>query len=218
MASPAAVVAMSSSTSSKQTAASLRKLMSHPMALNKTLTGLRVRPASDYAHQWVPVPGVATAKPKRTFTPFTAGSTGSAAGSSPGSTTITQEGTAPSILTATGERTRMRWQQSKVSARVQADLRKKVARLERAGIALATHPETGAPIPAAQILNLPAPKPLSTKTVRMGKPDKGRKHDRTAPLRKAKIAKAISEMPKTIETWKKAKAAEKTKTKSTLPF
>ncbi|KAF9899190.1 hypothetical protein EC991_009337 [Linnemannia zychae] len=212
MASPAAVVAMSSSTSSKATTASLRKLMSHPQALNKTLTGLRVRPASDYAHQWVPVPGVATAKPKRILTPFT-----SSTGSSPVSTTISQEG-APSILTATGERTRMRWQQSKVSARVQADIRKKVARLERAGIALATHPETGAPIPAAQILNLPAPKPLSTKTVRMGKPDKGRKHDRTAPLRKAKVAKAIAEMPKTIETWKKAKAAEKTKTKSTLPF
>ncbi|KAF9151027.1 hypothetical protein BG015_007153 [Linnemannia schmuckeri] len=212
MASPAAVVAMSSSTSSKATAASLRKLMSHPQALNKTLAGLRVRPASDYAHQWVPVPGVATAKPKR-ITSFTSGSS---TGSS--SVLLSQEGSAPSILTATGERTRMRWQQSKVSARVQADIRKKVARLERAGIALATHPETGAPIPAAQILNLPAPKPLSTKTVRMGKPDKGRKHDRTAPLRKAKIAKAIAEMPKTIETWKKAKAAEKTKTKSTLPF
>ncbi|KAF9340972.1 hypothetical protein BKA57DRAFT_246714 [Linnemannia elongata] len=210
MASPAAVVAMSSSTSSKATAASLRKLMSHPQALNKTLAGLRVRPASDYAHQWVPVPGVATAKPKRTFS-FTSGSSSVTSLSS-------QEGAAPSILTATGERTRMRWQQSKVSARVQADIRKKVARLERAGIALATHPETGAPIPATQILNLPAPKPLSTKTVRMGKPDKGRKHDRTAPLRKAKIAKAIAEMPKTIETWKKAKAAEKTKTKSTLPF
>ncbi|KAK3837301.1 MAG: hypothetical protein JOS17DRAFT_787488 [Linnemannia elongata] len=210
MASPAAVVAMSSSTSSKATAASLRKLMSHPQALNKTLAGLRVRPASDYAHQWVPVPGVATAKPKR-ISPFTSGSSSVPSLSS-------QEGAAPSILTATGERTRMRWQQSKVSARVQADIRKKVARLERAGIALATHPETGAPIPATQILNLPAPKPLSTKTVRMGKPDKGRKHDRTAPLRKAKVAKAIAEMPKTIETWKKAKAAEKTKTKSTLPF
>ncbi|KAG0294978.1 hypothetical protein BGZ96_000116 [Linnemannia gamsii] len=212
MASPAAVVAMSSSTSSKTTANSLRKLMSHPQALNKTLAGLRVRPASDYLHQWVAVPGVATAKPKRSPPSLTSGSTGSSAVSS------SQEGSAPSILTATGERTRMRWQQSKISARVQADIRKKVARLERAGIALATHPETGAPIPAAQILNLPAPKPLSTKTVRMGKPDKGRKHDRTAPLRKAKIAKAISEMPKTIETWKKAKAAEKTKTKSTLPF
>ncbi|KAG9068151.1 hypothetical protein KI688_011746 [Linnemannia hyalina] len=210
MASPAAVVAMSSSASSKATAASLRKLMSHPQALNKTLAGLRVRPASDYAHQWVPVPGVATAKPKRT-PPFTSGSSSVPSLSS-------QEGAAPSILTATGERTRMRWQQSKVSARVQADIRKRVARLERAGIALATHPETGAPIPAAQILNLPAPKPLSTKTVRMGKPDKGRKHDRTAPVRKAKVAKAIAEMPKTIETWKKAKAAEKTKTKSTLPF
>ncbi|KAG0205716.1 hypothetical protein BGX28_002734 [Mortierella sp. GBA30] len=200
MASPAAAaaVAMSSSTSSRATAASLRKLMSHPQALNKTLSGLRVRPASDYSHQWVPVPGVATAKKPSSSSP--------------------SEGAAPSILTATGERTRMRWQQSKVSARVQADIRKKVARLERAGIALATHPETGAPIPAAQILNLPAPKPLSTKTVRMGKPDKGRKHDRTAPLRKAKIAKAIAEMPKTIETWKKAKAAEKTKTTSTLPF
>ncbi|KAF8948120.1 hypothetical protein BGZ47_006378 [Haplosporangium gracile] len=212
MASPAAVVAMSSSTSSKATTASLRKLMSHPHALNKTLAGLRVRPASDYAHQWVPVPGVATAKPKRIIS-FTSGSSAGSA-----SVLSSQEGSAPSILTATGERTRMRWQQSKVSARVQADTRKKVARLERAGIALATHPETGAPIPAAQILNLPAPKPLSTKTVRMGKPDKGRKHDRTAPLRKAKIAKAIAEMPKTIETWKKAKAAEKTKTKSTLPF
>lgn len=175
MASPAAVVAMSSSTSSKATATSLRKLMSHPQALNKTLAGLRVRPASDYVHQWVPVPGVATAKPKRILS-FTSGSSSVTSLSS-------QEGAAPSILTATGERTRMRWQQSKVSARVQADIRKKVARLERAGIALATHPETGAPIPAAQILNLPAPKPLSTKTVRMGKPDKGRKHDRTAPLR-----------------------------------
>jgi hypothetical protein len=76
----------------------------------------------------------------------------------------------------------MRWQQSRVSARVQADVRKKVARLERAGIVL-THPETGVPIPGAQLLNLPPPKPVSTKTVRMGKPDKGRKHDRTAPLR-----------------------------------
>ncbi|KAF9280206.1 hypothetical protein BGZ68_007432 [Mortierella alpina] len=202
MASPAAAVAMSSSSSSRATAASLRKLMSHPQALNKTLAGLRVRAASDYSHQWVPVPGVATAKKP----------------SSSLSSSTASEGAAPSILTATGERTRMRWQQAKVSARVQADIRKKVARLERVGISLATHPETGAPIPAAQILNLPAPKPLSTKTVRMGKPDKGRKHDRTAPLRKAKVAKAIAEMPKTIETWKKAKAAEKTKTKSTLPF
>ncbi|KAF9092090.1 hypothetical protein BGX23_004622 [Mortierella sp. AD031] len=211
MASPAAVVAMSSSTSSKATATSLRKLMSHPHALNKTLAGLRVRPASDYAHQWVAVPGVATAAPKKKFTP-----TGSPVSVS---SVLSQEpGSAPSILNAAGDRTRMRWQQARVSARVQADIRKKVARLERAGIALATHPETGAPIPAAQILNLPAPKPLSTKTVRMGKPDKGRKHDRTAPLRKAKVAKAIAEMPKTIETWKKAKAAEKVKTKSTLPF
>ncbi|CAO3568107.1 unnamed protein product [Mortierella alpina] len=205
MASPAAAVAMSSSSSSRATAASLRKLMSHPQALNKTLAGLRVRAASDYSHQWVPVPGVATAKK-----PVSSSSSPLSSASS--------EGSAPSILTATGERTRMRWQQSKVSARVQADIRKKVARLERVGISLATHPETGAPIPAAQILNLPAPKPLSTKTVRMGKPDKGRKHDRTAPVRKAKVAKAIAEMPKTIETWKNAKAAEKTKTKSTLPF
>ncbi|KAG0250016.1 hypothetical protein BG011_008722 [Mortierella polycephala] len=202
MATPAAVVAMSSSTSSKATTASLRKLMSHHQALNKTLAGLRVRPASDYTHHWVPVPGVAT--PKKI--------------SSTATSPAYSENAAPSILTATGERTRMRWQQSKVSARTLADIRKKVARLERAGIALAMHPETGAPIPAAQILNLPAPKPLSTKTVRMGKPDKGRKHDRTAPVRKAKVAKAIAEMPKTIETWKKAKAAEKTKTKSTLPF
>ncbi|KAF9946354.1 hypothetical protein BGZ72_000411 [Mortierella alpina] len=206
MASPAAAVAMSSSSSSRATAASLRKLMSHPQALNKTLAGLRVRAASDYSHQWIPVPGVATAKKP------------ASSSSSPASTAASSEGAAPSILTATGERTRMRWQQAKVSARVQADIRKKVARLERVGISLATHPETGTPIPAAQILNLPAPKPLSTKTVRMGKPDKGRKHDRTAPLRKAKVAKAIAEMPKTIETWKKAKAAEKTKTKSTLPF
>ncbi|KAI8604158.1 hypothetical protein EDD21DRAFT_366975 [Dissophora ornata] len=183
MASSAAV-AMSSSASSKATA--LRNLMSHPQGLSKTLAGLRVRPASDYAHQWVPVPGVAT--PKKRL---------SASAASP------SQPPAPSILTATGERTRMRWQQAKVSARVLADIRKKTARLERAGIALAIHPETGAPIPAAQLLNLPAPKPVSTKTVRMGKPDKGRKHDRTAPLRKAKIAKAIAEMPKTIETWKK---------------
>ncbi|KAF9347564.1 hypothetical protein BGX26_000961 [Mortierella sp. AD094] len=205
MASPAAVVAMSSTSSTKTTAASFRKLMSHPQALSKTLAGLRVRPASDYVHKWVPVPGVATVK-KISSTKTTTTSSSS------------QAAAAPSILNSAGERTRMRWQEAKVSARVLADIRKKVARLERAGIALATHPETGAPIPAAEILNLPAPKPVSTKTVRMGKPDKGRKHDRTASERKAKIAKAISEMPKTIETWKKAKAAEKTKTKSTLPF
>ncbi|KAG0314527.1 hypothetical protein BGZ99_008073 [Dissophora globulifera] len=205
MASPAAAaaVAMSSSTTSKATAANFRKLLSQPLALSKTLTGLRVRPASDYVHQWIPVPGVATPKSIRSS---------SAAVSTP------SQPAAPSILTPTGERTRMRWQQAKVSARVLADIRKKVARLERAGIALATHPETGAPIPAAQLLNLPAPKPVSTKTVRMGKADKGRKHDRTAPVRKAKIAKAVAEMPKTIEAWKKAKAAERTKTKSTLPF
>ncbi|GJJ69897.1 hypothetical protein EMPS_02246 [Entomortierella parvispora] len=205
MSSPAAVVAMTSTASSKATVASLRKLMSHPQALNKNLTGLRVRPQSDYSHQWVPVPGVATAKKPSSYIAPNAPSSSSQSG-------------APSILTATGERVRMRWQQSKVSGRVLADIRKKVARLERAGIALATHPETGVAVPGAQVLNLPAPKPLSTKTVRMGKPDKGRKHDRTAPLRKAKVAKAIAEMPKTIETWKKAKAAEKTKTKSTLPF
>ncbi|KAF9420063.1 hypothetical protein BGZ94_009229 [Podila epigama] len=201
MASPAAtaVVAMSSAQSSKATQTSLRKLMSHPQALNKTLTGLRVRPQSDYAHSWIPVPGFATAQPKKT------------------AHVTTSPNAAPSILTESGERTRMRWQQSRVSARVLADMRKKVARLDAAGIALATHPETGAPIPASQLLNLP-PKQLSEKTVRMGKPDKGRKHDRTAPARKAKIAKAIADMPKTIETWKKAKAAEKTKVKSTLPF
>ncbi|KAF9419740.1 hypothetical protein BGZ76_004201 [Entomortierella beljakovae] len=196
MASSARVVAISSASSSKVSAGNFRKLMSQPQLLNKTMTGLRVRPTSDYAHQWVPVPGVATAK--KSSTP--------------------SENAAPSILTATGERTRMRWQQSKVSARVLADIRKKVARLEKAGIALATHPETGAPIPASEILALPPVKPLSTKTVRMGKPDKGRKHDRTASERKAKIAKAIADMPKTIETWKKAKSAEKTKVKSTLPF
>ncbi|KAF9914746.1 hypothetical protein BX616_007634, partial [Lobosporangium transversale] len=169
MASPARVVAMSSTSSSSATAAGLRKLLSHPKALNKTLAGLRVRPASDYVHQWVAVPGIATAKASSSK------ASNKVAGSS------SQSG-APSILTATGERTRMRWQEAKVSARVLADIRKKVARLERAGIALATHPETGAPIPAAQLLNLPPPKPASTKTVRMGKPDKGRKHDRTAPL------------------------------------
>lgn len=162
MASRVGLVAASASASSEVTAANLRKLM-NPSALNKTLAGLRVRPASDYVHQWVPVPGVASAKKR-------------VSSSSP------SQPAAPSILTATGERTRMRWQQSKVSARVLADLSKKVARLERAGISL-THPETGAPIPGARLLNLPPPKPLSTKTVRMGKPDKGRKHDRTAPLR-----------------------------------
>ncbi|KAI7816292.1 hypothetical protein BC939DRAFT_533693 [Gamsiella multidivaricata] len=203
MTSRAATVAMSSTLSSKAATANFRKLMASPQTLSRTLAGLRVRPATDYVHQWVPVPGVATAKK---------GSSSTAASVSP------SQPAAPSILTATGERTRMRWQQSKVSARVLADIRKKVARLEKAGIALATHPETGEAISAAQLLNLPAPKPLSTKTVRMGKPDKGRKHDRTAPERKAKVAKAIAEMPKTIETWKKAKAAEKTKTKSTLPF
>lgn len=181
---------MSSANSSKATHVSLRKLMSHPHALNKTLSGLRVRPQADYAHSWVAVPGTATAKPKSSHP------------SSPASSS-TQSNAAPSIMTESGERQRMRWVQSRVSARVLADMRKKVARLESAGIALATHPETGAPIPAAQLLNLPAPKPLSTKTVRMGKPDKGRKHDRTAPIRKAKVAKAIAEMPKTIETWKK---------------
>ncbi|KAF9347865.1 hypothetical protein BGX34_002826 [Mortierella sp. NVP85] len=198
MASRIGVVATSSA-SSKATTASLHKLMS-PQGLSKTLAGLRVRPASDYVHQWVPVPGVATAKK---------GSTSSL--SSP------SQPAAPSILTVTGERTRMRWQQSKVSARIQADVRKKVARLERAGIVL-THPESGVPIPGAQLLNLPPPKPVSTKTVRMGKPDKGRKHDRTAPLREAKIAKALADMPKTIENWKKARAAEMVKTKNTLPF
>lgn len=163
MASRVGVVAASSA-SSKTTTANLRKLMS-PQVLSKTLAGLRVRPASDYVHQWVPVPGVATAKK------------GSALSlSSP------SQPAAPSILTVTGERTRMRWQQSRVSARVLADVRKKVARLESAGITL-THPESGAPISGARLLNLPPPKPLSTKTVRMGKPDKGRKHDRTAPLR-----------------------------------
>ncbi|KAF9198382.1 hypothetical protein BGZ49_000802, partial [Haplosporangium sp. Z 27] len=155
---------MSSTSSTKATAANFRKLFSKPQALSKTLAGLRARPGSDYAHQWVPVPGVATAKKGPTSSP------------SPSS----QSTVAPSILNSAGERTRMRWRQAKVPARVLADIRKKVARLERAGIALATHPETGAPIPASQILNLPAPKPLSTKTVRMGKPDKGRKHDRTA--------------------------------------
>ncbi|KAF9306676.1 hypothetical protein BGZ74_004374 [Mortierella antarctica] len=204
MASPAAVVAMSSANSSKATHASLCKLMSHPHALNKTLSGLRVRPQADYAHSWVPVPGTATAKPKSSHPSFPSSAPSQSA--------------APSIITESGERQRMRWQQSRVSARVLADMRKKAARLDAAGIAIATHPETGAPIPATQLLNLPAPKPLSTKTVRMGKPDKGRKHDRIAPVKKAKIAKAIADMPKTIETWKKAKAAEKSKVKSTLPF
>ncbi|KAF9109811.1 hypothetical protein BGX27_007168 [Mortierella sp. AM989] len=164
MASHAATMGMSSTSSSKATARGLRKLLSNPQALSKSLTGLRVRPASDYAHQWIPVPGVAT--PKKASTSKL--------------TTTSSQTAAPSILNAAGERTRMRWQEAKVSARVLADIRKKVARLERAGIALATHPETGAPIPAAQLLNLPSPKPVSTKTVRMGKPDKGRKHDRTA--------------------------------------
>ncbi|KAG0241661.1 hypothetical protein B0O80DRAFT_48538 [Mortierella sp. GBAus27b] len=196
MASRVGVVAVSAAASSKAASSNLRKLMT-PQALSKTLAGLRVRPESDYAHQWIPVPGVATPKKAGSLSP--------------------SQPPAPSILTATGERTRMRWQQSKVSARVLADVRKKVARLERAGISL-THPETGVPVPGAQLLNLPPPPPPSTKTVRMGKPDKGRKHDRTAPLRKQKIAKALADMPKTIETWKKNRAAERVKTKSTLPF
>ncbi|KAG0006824.1 hypothetical protein BGZ65_003168 [Modicella reniformis] len=198
-----------SSASSKATSADLRKLM-YPQTLNKTLAGLRVRPASDYVHQWVPVPGVATAKKVGL-------SSSSSSSSSSSLSTSPSQPAAPSILTATGERTRMRWQQSKVSVRVLADIRKKVARLERAGIVL-THPETGVPTPGARLLNLPPPKPLTTKTVRMGKPDKGRKHDRTAPLRQEKIAKALADMPKTIETWKKARAAEQIKTKNTLPF
>ncbi|KAK3827615.1 MAG: hypothetical protein J3Q66DRAFT_320698 [Benniella sp.] len=198
MASRVGVVATSSA-SSKATAASLRKLMS-PQGLSKTLAGLRVRPASDYVHQWVPVPGVATAKKESTS-----------------SLSSPSQPAAPSILTVTGERTRMRWQQSKVSARVQADVRKKVARLERAGIVL-THPETGVPIPGAQLLNLPPPKPISTKTVRMGKPDKGRKHDRTAPLREEKIAKALANMPKTIENWKKVTRRKTHPTFRLIPF
>ncbi|KAG0331300.1 hypothetical protein BG004_001731 [Podila humilis] len=216
MASPAAVVAMSSAQSSKNTQAALRKLMSHPHALNKTLAGLVVRPQSDYVHSWVPVPGVATAKPKSTFTTTTASNTSSSQYTS--SSSSLSSSSAPSIMTESGERQRMRWVQSRVSARVLADMRKKAQRLDAAGIALGSHPETGAPITATELLNLPEVKPIGLKTVRMGKPDKGRKHDRTAPARKAKVAKAIAEMPKTIETWKKAKAAEKTKVKSTLPF
>ncbi|KAF9579945.1 hypothetical protein BGW38_003588 [Lunasporangiospora selenospora] len=194
------MASQAAATASRNAAVSIRKLMAHPNALNKSLTGLRVRPTSDYSHKWVPVPGVAT--------PIKA----SAASSTP------TPGAAPSILNENGERIRMRWQQAKVSARTLADIRKKVARLERAGITIASHPETGAPLSGAQFLNLPPPKPVSTKTVRMGKPDKGRKHDRTAPKRKAKVAKAVADMPKTIQAWKQSKAAERVKTKSTLPF
>ncbi|CAG8465359.1 657_t:CDS:2 [Diversispora eburnea] len=50
------------------------------------------------------------------------------------------------------------------------------------------------------------------------KPNKGKKHERNAPERKAKIAKALEEMPKTIETWRLEKLKEKEKSKPSLPF
>ncbi|KAG0231809.1 hypothetical protein BGW42_008642 [Actinomortierella wolfii] len=186
MASKAATTAVASATSS--TSYHLKKLLSNPAKFNRSLTGLRIRPQSDYEHQWVPVKGAAPI----TFT--------------------AADGT-------TQTRPKMRWQQAKVSARVLADLRKKAARLERAGIAMNVQEETtGATVlKPSELLNLP-PKRVSEKTVRMGKPDKGRAHDRKRPEREAKVAKALADMPKTIETWKAAKEAEKVKTQSTLPF
>lgn len=150
MASKAATTAVASATSSS-TSYHLKKLLSNPATFNRSLTGLRIRPQSDYSHQWVPVKGAAPI----TFT--------------------AADGT-------TQTRPKMRWQQSKVSARVVADLRKKAARLERAGIAMGVQEETGAALKPSEMLNLPA-KPVSDKTVRMGKPDKGRIHDRKRPER-----------------------------------
>ncbi|KAF9978641.1 hypothetical protein BGZ73_001294 [Actinomortierella ambigua] len=202
MASKAATTVVASATSAS-TAHHLKQLLSHPATFNRSLTGLRIRPQSDYAHQWVPVKGAAPVS-------YTA-----ADGS-------------------TQTRPKMRWQQAKVSARVLADLRKKVARLERAGFMVnvqqqapqqAATTEAAAAAEAAvtgikpsEFVNLPEKTVSIGKTVRMGKPDKGRVHDRKRPEREAKVAKALADMPKTIETWKATKAAEKVKTKSTLPF
>ncbi|KAF9166134.1 hypothetical protein DFQ27_001222 [Actinomortierella ambigua] len=192
MASKVATTTVASAASAS-TSHHFKQLLSHPATFNRSLTGLRIRPQSDYAHQWVPVKGAAPVS-------FTA-----ADGS-------------------TQTRTKMRWQQAKVSARVLADLRKKAARLERAGIAMnVAQQDTGAAaavtgVKPLEFLNLPPKVESVGKTVRMGKPDKGRVHDRKRPEREAKIVKALADMPKTIDTWKATKAAEKVKTKSTLPF
>ncbi|CAG8530415.1 2429_t:CDS:2 [Paraglomus brasilianum] len=49
-------------------------------------------------------------------------------------------------------------------------------------------------------------------------PPKGKKHERTAAERKARIAKALQEMDKTIETWRKEKKEEYQRAKPVLPF
>ncbi|RUS17984.1 hypothetical protein BC937DRAFT_89285 [Endogone sp. FLAS-F59071] len=92
-----------------------------------------------------------------------------------------------------------RWHPPAISLRRQANMRK-ACLLE--GVA----PESIGMPP------LPDKKPLRIK------PPKLAKHERMAPERKAKIAKAIENMPETIKAWKEEKLREKTKSKSSLPF
>ncbi|CAG8688958.1 11320_t:CDS:2, partial [Scutellospora calospora] len=92
-----------------------------------------------------------------------------------------------------------KWKAPKVSKRKLADMRKNCEYLgvDPNSIGLPPKPEKKPP---------------------RNKPRKGAKYERNAPERKAKIAKALEEMPQTIAAWKLEKLKEKEKNKPSLPF
>ncbi|CAG8729056.1 10480_t:CDS:2, partial [Dentiscutata heterogama] len=91
-----------------------------------------------------------------------------------------------------------RWKAPKVSSRKLADMRKNCEYLgvDPTSIGLPPKPEKKPP---------------------RSKPRKGAKYERNAPERKAKIAKALEEMPQTIAAWRLEKLKEKEKNKPSLP-
>ncbi|KAJ1872258.1 hypothetical protein H4R99_006613 [Coemansia sp. RSA 1722] len=92
-----------------------------------------------------------------------------------------------------------KWRPGKYSLRQQADMRK------------------------ACLINGVDPKSIGmpekpVKKVKQSKPPKGHKQQRMYAQKQAAIEKNLQDMPEKIRKWKEGLAAEKAKTKSSLPF
>ncbi|KAJ1646857.1 hypothetical protein LPJ64_001677 [Coemansia asiatica] len=94
---------------------------------------------------------------------------------------------------------RGKWRPGKYGLRQQADMRKACA-------VTGVDPKS---------IGMPE-EPVSK--IRLNKPPKGHKHQRLYAQKQAAIEKNIQEMPEKIRKWKEGLAAEKAKTKSSLPF
>ncbi|KAJ1802955.1 hypothetical protein LPJ75_006019, partial [Coemansia sp. RSA 2598] len=92
-----------------------------------------------------------------------------------------------------------KWRPGKYSLRQQADMRK-------ACVIKGIDPKS---------IGMPE---KSARKIKMDKPPKGHKHQRMYAQKQAAIEKNLQDMPEKIRKWKEGLAAEKAKTKSSLPF